>query len=228
MTYLLVPSASKEAFQSRYPGISTTPVPVLHNVASTCCCWRESITKRYKTAFHFPHWTATKIPSKWAALLNIRHVTSTSLVCCGRGGCEFPHNVMRVEMCTKIQTWPPGFTMFIQKGYKRPQWYKAWSVFTMIPPRGEGRTSIIPVLLKHQHHKGLYNMPRKATARHFSTQLLDTKIKGSVRPVRRAEWDGGRRCVKSDELLELLSQRIRRKKSTIFEMATGYLPIMPL
>lgn len=128
------------------------------------------------------------------------------------GGCEFPHNVMRVEMCTKIQTRPPGFTMFIQKGYKRPQWYKAWSVFTMIPPRGEGRTSIIPVLLKHQHHKGLYNMPRKATARHFSTQLLDTKIKGSVRPVRRAEWDGGRRCVKSDELLELLSQRIRLEK----------------
>lgn len=38
VTYLLVPSASKEAFHSRYPGISTTPVPVLHNVASICCC----------------------------------------------------------------------------------------------------------------------------------------------------------------------------------------------
>lgn len=45
----------------------------------------------------------------------------------------------------------------------------------MIPPSGEGRTSIIPVLLKHQHHKGLYNMPTEATARHLSTQLLDTQ-----------------------------------------------------
>lgn len=85
------------------------------------------------------------------------------------------------------------------------------------PPKGEGRTSIIPVLLKHQHHKGLYNMPTKATARHFSTQLLDTKIKGGVGPVL-----GWGRCGKT--LCEVCrfaeATQPAPKKIHHFEMAT--------